>query len=76
MIPTVDPFVFIEEERVGYVRYRADDGRRWEVLGVCDYRGDCLVGAVDPLLGPRGTRLDVPVGPGFSGCCPLTIVVL
>jgi hypothetical protein len=71
VIPTVDPNVFIEEERAGYVRYRATDGRRWEILGLCDYRGVCLIGAVDPLLGPRETRLDVPVTPEFSGCCPL-----
>jgi hypothetical protein len=76
MIATLDPHVFIEDERPGYVRYRADDGRRWEVVGTCDYRGDCLVGAVDPVLGPRETRLDVPVGPGFSGCCPLVVTVL
>lgn len=76
LTPTADPFVFIEEERVAYARYRSTDGRRWEVLGECDYRGDCLIGAVDPLLGPRGTRLDVPVGPGFSGCCPLEVRVL
>jgi hypothetical protein len=71
MIPTADPTVWIEEERVGYVRYRADDGRRWEIEGICDYRGDCLIGAVDPLMGPREDRLDVPVTPDFSGCCPL-----
>jgi len=76
LIPTVDPDCFIEEEREGYVRYRSTDGRRWEVHGVCDYRGDCLIGAVDPLLGPRGSRLDVPVGPGFSGCCDLRVVEL
>lgn len=44
---TVDPFVVIEEQRLGYVRYRAlDTGRRWEVHGKCDRRGDCLIGAV------------------------------
>lgn len=47
MKPTSDPDVFIEEGRVGYVRYRRlSDGRRWEVLGECDRRGDCLIGAV------------------------------
>lgn len=71
MTPTVDPSVVIEEEHPGYVRYRRDDGVRWEVRGVCDYRGDCLVGSVDPLLGPREQRLDVPVTPEFNGCCPL-----
>lgn len=69
--PTADPDVLIEEERVGYIRYRAADGRRWEIEGICDYRGACLVGAVDPLLGLRGSRLDVPVTPEFTGCCPL-----
>jgi hypothetical protein len=68
---TVDPHVVIEDQRDGWVIYRADDGRRWRVDGTCDYRGDCLVGAVDPILGPRETRLDVPVTPEFSGCCPL-----
>jgi len=69
---TADPDVVIEDERAGYVRYRSlSTGRRWEVTGVCDYRGDCLVGAIDPLLGPRGSRLDVPVTPDFKGCCPL-----
>lgn len=43
---TSDPYVVIEEKRPGYVRYRRDDGLRWEVHGVCDRRGDCLIGAV------------------------------
>jgi hypothetical protein len=43
---TADPHVLIEERREGYVRYRQDNGRRWEVHGVCDRRGDCLIGAV------------------------------
>ena len=68
---TSDPDVLIEEERKGYVRYRSiSTGRRWEVIGICDYRGHCIEGAVNPLLGPRETRLDVPVTPEFSGCCP------
>jgi hypothetical protein len=71
VIPTADPTVLIEEKRDGYVRYVRDDGVRWEIEGVCDMRGDCLVGAVDPLLGPPETRLDVPVTPEFFGCCPL-----
>ena len=71
LIPTADPHVWIEEQRPGYVRYRNGEGRRWEVSGVCDMRGDCLVGAVDPLLGPPESRPDVPVLPGFTGCCPL-----
>lgn len=43
-IRTADPYVAIEEQRPGYVRYRNIDGRRWEVHGTCDYRGDCLIG--------------------------------
>lgn len=47
MIPTADPDVFIEAQAPGYVRYRRKgDGRRWEVRGTCDRRGDCLVGSV------------------------------
>lgn len=47
MQPTVDPGVFIEEQYPGYVRYfREEDGARWEVIGTCDRRGNCLVGAV------------------------------
>jgi hypothetical protein len=42
--PTADPHVAIEEQREGYVRYRNADGRRWEVHGTCDRRGDCLIG--------------------------------
>lgn len=73
LLPTADPYVFIEEEYKGYVRYQNTlTGRRWEVFGICDYRGDCIVGAVDPLLGPRETRLDVPVTPEFENCCPFT----
>lgn len=42
---TADPLIFIEEQRSGYVRYRrSTDGRRWEVWGTCDHRGDCLIG--------------------------------
>lgn len=44
LTPTADPSTFIEEQRPGYVRYRNTDGRRWEVHGTCDYRGDCLIG--------------------------------
>lgn len=85
--PTADPTVYIEEQRPGYVRYVNDEGRRWEVVGTCDQRGDCLVGAViDGVeirdkahlaniaarkLGRVDSELDVPVLPGFTGCCPL-----
>jgi hypothetical protein len=78
---TVDPHVVIEEQRSGYVRYRRDDGRRWEVHGICDHRGDCIVGAVidghevtaeeAPVLAKAYAGPDVPVLPGFKGCCPL-----
>lgn len=53
MIPTADPSVVIEYQYEGYVRYRRTDGARWEVLGTCDRRGDCLVGAI----------IDTPNGP-------------
>jgi hypothetical protein len=68
---TCDPFVFIEEKREGYVRYRNTEGRRWEVHGVCDQRGDCWAGAV----GPK-PELDCPVTPEFKGCCPFMFVEL
>lgn len=82
-IATSDPHVLIEEERPDYVRYRSDDGRRWEVEGVCDHRGDCLIGAVidgavvDTIdrahaLAVAYVGPDVPVTPAFSGCCPLS----
>lgn len=62
---TCDPTVAIEASASGYVRYRNSEGRRWEVYGVCDQRGDCWVGAVSdkPLL-------DCPVTPEFKACCP------
>lgn len=75
MKPTLDPQVFIEEQREGYIRYWRTDGLRWEVCGTCNMCGECLVGAVDPLLGPPEGRLDVPVAPGFE-CPTLTIKVL
>lgn len=53
MIPTCDPYVGIEEQRAGYVRYRRTDGVRWEVHGVCDKRGDCAIGAVIDTPGGR-----------------------
>lgn len=47
MAKTADPDVVIEARAVSYVRYRSlSTGRRWEVHGICDRRGDCLVGAV------------------------------
>lgn len=53
MIQTADPFIVIEEQRKGYVRYRHADGRRWEIWGECDKRGDCAIGSV----------VDTPDGP-------------
>lgn len=91
MEPTCDPDIVIEERRPGYVRYRRDDGRRWEVHGTCDRRGDCLVGAVldDGTIVTREmvdrlrhtderlvSDLDVPVSPEFDSCCPFTYVEL
>lgn len=95
--PTSDRHVVIEERAPSYVRYRSDDGRRWEVRGDCDKRGNCLVGAsiqtpgglvevksvehLEQLKVALGrervdSELDVPVTPGFEGCCPLEITVL
>lgn len=96
-VPTSDRHVVIEERSPGYVRYRSDEGRRWEVRGECDRRGHCLVGAV--IQTPRGlvevesldhieqlkaelgveridSEMDVPVAPGFTGCCPLEVTEL
>jgi hypothetical protein len=81
--PTGEPDVFIEAQREGYIRYvRKSTGERWEVTGVCDHRGDCLVGSVidgklvktkaqAKKLAKEYTGPDVPVLPGFKGCCPL-----
>ena len=52
LIATVDPYVMIEEQRNGYVRYRLSMGND-EVHGICDKRGDCTIGAV----------IDTPDGP-------------
>lgn len=85
MIATLDPHIVIEEQSLGYVRYRCDDGRRWAVHGVCDHNRACMVGAVvDGVLVETVEQarslptpeLDCPVGPGFSGCCDLRIVEL
>lgn len=86
--PTCDPHVLIEECRVAYVRYRNTvSGRRWEVHGTCDRRGDCMVGGVvdgkviETLQEARTaalayTGLDCPVTPEFRGCCAFTFVEL
>jgi len=71
-IKTCDPMCVIEEQREGYVRYRSlENGRRWEVIGICDQRGDCWKGAVG-----QKPELDCPVTPEFKGCCPFTFVEL
>ncbi len=59
MIPTSDPYVFIEEQREGYVRYRNLDGRRWEVHGTCDRRGDCMIGMRIPGYGIIRNHADI-----------------
>lgn len=56
--PTADPSVVIEASRTGYTRYRNTvTGRRWEVRGTCDRRGDCLIGAVIKL--PDGSTVQI-----------------
>jgi hypothetical protein len=85
LIVTLDPSVFIEEQRAGYTRYRSTGGLRWEVVGVCDHNRACMIGAVvDGVLIETVEQartlpaplLDCPVGPGFKGCCDLRIEVL
>lgn len=97
LTPTSDETVRIERQELGYVLYQSVDGRRWEVRGVCDRRGYCMIGAVietlDGMLEIQSlehleqlkqeldkerldSEMDVPVGPGFEGCCPLEVTVL
>lgn len=90
MEPTQDPHVWIEEQREGYVRYRNDEGRRWEVHGECVGLAHCIVGAVVDgeevktlaearaiwAQGKERFPLDSPVTPEFHGCCPFRIVEL
>lgn len=85
MTATCDPYVLIEEQRPGYVRYRRTDGERWEVHGVCDGNRACMVGAViggvlietaEQARRLPAPTLDCPVAPGFHGCCDLTVKVL
>jgi hypothetical protein len=76
MMVTCDPWVYIEEQRPGYVRYRClASGERWEVLGTCALKdGDpesCMQGSVDDRTrgdraywanpGPPEGRLDIPI---------------
>jgi hypothetical protein len=88
MRPTAEAGVLIEEESEGCVRYvREATGERWEVHGVCDRRGECLVGAVVDgevvetierarELARTYAGPDVPVTRGFKGCCPLAVYEL
>lgn len=78
------------EGYVRYISF--ETGNRWEVYGTCDRRGDCLIGSVIDGVeirdhehlkevaaskpGRIDSELDVPVGPGFKGCCPLKVVEL
>jgi hypothetical protein len=71
MIPTCDPHVWIEAQGEGVVRYRRDDGRRWEVHGTCTHCGRCWEGAVDPR-----PELDCPVTPEFDLCDEFDFVEL
>lgn len=92
MEPTADPSVSIEARGPGWIRYRNDAGRRWEVHGACDRRGHCLIGSViDGVLvrdlehlsevaankpGRVDSEFDVPVTPEFKDCCPFVYVEL
>jgi hypothetical protein len=85
MLPTVDANIWIEEQEAGFVRYRSATGRRWEVHGICDRRGDCLIGSTLPdgtviadhnhlrALVASGrlpeAEMDTPVFPEFDTCC-------
>ena len=79
---TLDPDVVIEERSPGYVRYRnVISGRHWEVFGTCIWTdpetwGPCGDGTTDPVPGPPEGRLDIPVTPDFTGCCPFRYVEL
>jgi len=74
---TSDPYIMIEEQRKGYVRYQnITTGRRWEVFGTCAWDdpltwGPCGEGSVDPPIGSPENRLDNPVTPEMK--CSLCI---
>lgn len=91
MKPTSDPYVFIEEERKGYVRYQnTETGRRWEVYGECIGVAKCIVGAT--VDGKEIKTLkeakeiwknrkelfpaDNPITPEFRDCCHFDFVEL
>ena len=74
--PTCDPFVFIEERKVGYIRYREVQSgiitKRWEVHGICTGIGKCYEGAAN-----EKPILDCPVNEFFKkGCCDLKVKIL
>jgi hypothetical protein len=71
LMPTCDPHVLIEEQRVNYVRYRRDDGRRWEVHGSCTRCGNCWQGVAG-----EAPALDCPVTPELKGCEALSFTEL
>lgn len=106
LTPTIDPDVVIEEDiilpdqidpvsgNVGSrsITYRSiSTGRRWQVIGNCDRRGDCMVGGVvngfiihtKADLDQAGFKaieaartFDTPVTPEFDSCCPFRYIEL
>lgn len=74
------------------ITYRSlSTGRRWQVIGNCDRRGDCLIGATvngltiethddlaksDLAAIDAARTYDTPVTPEFEGCCPFAYVDL
>jgi hypothetical protein len=76
-LSTIDPWVVMEAQRPGYVRYRGlDDGRRWEVHGTCAWTdaetdGPCQEGQRSLPIGPPDGRLDCPVTPELD--CSLCV---
>lgn len=77
MLPTMDPWVVIEEQRTAYVRYRSlNDGRRWEVHGTCAWAdpfsdGPCMQGQAGEPIGPPEWGLDCPITPELD--CSLCV---
>jgi hypothetical protein len=75
------------------ITYRSlSTGRRWQVIGNCDHRGDCLVGSVIGGFSVTSkadfesetfkhvaatiSAFDTPVTPEFTDCCPFDYVEL
>jgi hypothetical protein len=66
MFKTIDPDVFILEQEPNRIKYfRKDTNQTWEVFGVCNKCGDCIIGAVN-----HETELDTPVTPNFENKFP------